>query len=175
MTINRILIVGAIVAIALSLPFFGPSWNKLMHLLGSILFMGNIMVSAVWMSLARRSRAPEAVRLGVRGVVLTDAVFTFPGSLLLLLNGGILATPYFKLHATWVFVSLGLFAVTGVLWGAVLVPVQRRLSAAMGKMPAGGPLPAGVEGLIATWFRVGGITLLLPLIVLVLMVLKPSF
>jgi uncharacterized membrane protein len=137
--------------------------------------MGNIIVSAAWMSLARRSRNPEAIRLGVRGVVFTDAVFTFPGALLLLLNGGILATPFFKTQSMWVFISLGLFAATGVIWGAVLVPVQRKLSAAMGKMPAGGPLPSQVEGLVATWFRVGGIATLLPVIILVLMVLKPAF
>ena len=175
MPINRILIVGAILSVALSLPFYGHAWNLLMHVLGSVLFMGNIMVSGAWMSLARRSRTPEAVRLGVRGVVFTDAVFTFPGALLLLLNGGILATPFFKSRATWVFASLALFVVTGVLWGAVLVPVQRRLSAATGKMPSGGPLPPEVDALLARWFRVGGIATLLPLIILALMVLKPLF
>jgi len=175
MPVNRILILGAIAAVALSLPFYGHAWNLLMHVLGAVLFLGNIVVSATWMSLARRARNPEALRLGVRGTVLTDAIFTFPGTLLLFLNGGILATPFFKTDGRWVLVSIALFAVTGIIWGAVLVPVQRKLSAAMRLMPAGGPVPAECEALLARWFRFGGMAVLLPLIILVLMVFKPAW
>jgi uncharacterized membrane protein len=175
MPVNRILMVGAIVAIALSLPFYGHKWNLLMHQLGAVLFVGNIVVSAAWMSLARRSGNGEALRLGVRGVILTDAVFTLPGALLLFLNGGVLATPYFQARAKWVFVSIALFVLTGIVWGAVLVPIQKKLSAAMQSVPPGGPVPAQCADLLAKWFRFGGIATLLPLVTLVLMVVKPAF
>jgi uncharacterized membrane protein len=175
MPVNRILMVGALVAIALSLPFYGRNWNLLMHQLGAVLFMGNLVVSAAWMSLARRSPNAEALRLGVRGVILTDAIFTLPGALLLLLNGGVLATPFFQAGAKWIFLSIALFILSGVIWGAVLVPVQKRLSAAMAAVPAGGPVPAACDALLAKWFRFGGVATLLPLATLVLMVLKPAF
>jgi uncharacterized membrane protein len=166
---------GAIVAIALSLPFFGRNWSLFMHQLGAVLFLGNIIVTAAWMSLARRSGNPEALRLGVRGVVLTDAIFTTPGALLLLLNGGILGTPYFRAHAMWLFVGAGLFLVTGIIWAAALIPVQKKLARAMSRMPEGGPVPPECAPLLAQWFRLGGMASLLPLVALVLMVIKPSF
>lgn len=173
MSVNRIAAVSAIVAVALSLPFLGRTWNVFMHVLGAILFMGNIVVGAAWMSLARRARQTEALRLGVRGIVLTDAMFTLPGAILLVLNGGIIATPYFRAHAGWVFVSLALFVVSGAVWGAVLVPIQRRLLSLLTAVPAGREVPGEVEALLQRWFRLGGVATLLPLIVLVLMVFKP--
>lgn len=173
MLVNRILAVGAVVAVALSLPFYGHTWNLFMHVLGAIVFMGNIVVSAAWMSLARRARNPEALRLGARGLMLTDAIFTLPGSLLILLNGGIIATPYFQARVGWVVVSLVLFLLSGIVWAAVLVPAQRKLSTLMEAMPAGGPIPAGADALVTKWFRWGGIATLLPLVSLVLMVAKP--
>ncbi|HLF22829.1 MAG TPA: DUF2269 family protein, partial [Burkholderiales bacterium] len=116
MNVNRILSIGSIVAIALSLPFFGRDWNRLMHLLGAVLFLGNTFVTAVWMSLVRRSRDAEVIRVGVRGILLTDALFTLPGVLLLALNGGILGTQWFKVGAPWIIASVVLFGASGVVW-----------------------------------------------------------
>jgi len=166
---------GVVVALALSLPFYGHTWNLLMHILGAVVFMGNIVVSALWVSLARRSHNIEALRLGARGLAVTDAVFILPGALLLLVNGGIIGTPYFKTHATWLFVSLGLFVVSGIVWGAVLVPIQKRLAAVIKATPGGASVPEEVDGLLKRWFRWGGIAAILPLITLVLMVFKPAF
>ncbi len=174
MNTNRILIVGVIIAIALSLPFYGYRWNLFMHIFGAVLFMGNIMVTAAWASMARRAKHTEALRLGVRGIVVTDTIFTMPGVLLLVLNGGILGTPFFKAHAMWLFVSIGLFVVSGIIWGAILVPLQRRMSALMKATPPGSAVPPQVDGLLALWFRWGGIATLLPLVTLVLMVAKPD-
>lgn len=171
MKISRIAIVAALIAVALSLPFYGPVWNRLMHLLGAILFMGNIVVTVVWMSLARRSGDGGALRLAARGVALTDVIFTLPGALLLLLNGGILGTPYFKVGEPWLIVSLVLFVLSGVLWLSVLVPIQKRLlRVAVGS----GDNVAESEQLIRDWFRWGGLVTLMPLVSLVLMVYKPT-
>jgi len=175
MPVTRIVIVGATVALALSLPFYGKTWNLLMHHVGAVVFMGNLIVSAAWMSLARRSRSVETLRLGARGVVLTDAIFTSPGALLLLLNGGILGTPFFQSGARWLFLSIALFLVSGILWLAVLVPVQKRLALLLERVPVGGAVPAECDALLKRWFRVGGIAALLPLATLVLMVVKPNF
>ena len=172
-TIHFVL-VGVIIAIALSLPFYGYRWNLLMHILGAVLFMGNIIVSATWVSLARRTRHTEAIRLGVRGIIVADTIFTMPGVLLLLLNGGILGTPFFKARAMWLFISMGLFVISVLLWAAVLVPLQRRMSAVMKATPPGAAPPPEIEALLKHWFRWGGMASLLPLAALVLMVAKPA-
>lgn len=175
MNINRVLLVGSIVAVALSVPLFGPKWNRMMHLLGAILFLGNIIVTAVWVSLGRRSRDPEVVRFLVSGILATDAIFSLPGVILLFANGGMLGTAWFQAGAPWIIVSVILFALTGILWGAVLVPVQKRLARVVDAMPRGGPIPAEYDVLMAKWFRFGGIATLLPLVTFVLMVLRPTF
>jgi uncharacterized membrane protein len=175
MNINRIVTVGAIIAVVLSVPFFGRNWNRLMHLVGGVLFLGNIIVTAAWASLGRRSRDAEAIRFLVRGILLTDAIFTVPGVILLALNGGILGTVFFKAGAPWIIVSVVLFAITGMVWGALLVPVQKRLAQLVNTMPHGGPIPAEYDALMAKWFRFGGIATLLALIVFALMVFKPAF
>lgn len=175
MNTHRIVFAGAIVAIVLSLPFFGRDWNRFMHLLGVVLFLGNAVVGAVWMSLVRRSGDPEVVRVGVRAIVLTDALFTLPPVLLLTLNGGMLGTQWFKAGAAWIIAAVLLFAATGILWGAVLVPIQKQLSRLLEAMPPHGPLPPECDVLIARWFRWGGIATLLPLVIFVLMVFKPTF
>ena len=172
---NRIIIGGVILSIALSMPFYGHTWNLFMHQLGAVLFLGNIMVSALWMSLAKRAGNPEALRLGLRGIVITDAVFTTPGALLLLLNGGILGTPFFRTGAMWLFLGIGLFLASFIVWIAVLLPAQRKLWRLVSGMPAAGPVPAECAPLLARWFRAGGIATLLPLAALVLMVFKPVF
>ena len=161
MKISRIALVAAVVAVAL--------WNRLMHVLGAVLFMGNIIVTAVWMSMARRSGDPGALRLAARAVALTDAVFTLPGVLLLLLNGGIIGTPYFKVAAPWLIVSLVLLIISGVIWVAALVPIQKRLL----RLAQDGDMAQG-DALIRGWFRWGGAATLLPFVALVLMVYKPA-
>jgi uncharacterized membrane protein len=171
---NRILIGGVILAIALSMPFYGRTWHLFMHQVGSVLFLGNLMVSALWMSLAKRAGTPDSLRLGAQGVLLTDAVFTTPGALLLLLNGGILGTDFFRSGANWLFISIGLFLLSFIIWVAVLLPAQRRLWRAVEKMPAGGPVPPECAPLLARWFRFGGVATLLPLAALVLMIFKPA-
>ena len=112
---TRILIIGAILAIAVSLPFYSRTWHLLMHQAGSIIFLGNIIVSALWMSIAKRSGSVDGFRLGVRGLMLTDAVFTTPGALLLLLNGGILGTDFFSSGGNWLFISMTMFLVTVII------------------------------------------------------------
>jgi uncharacterized membrane protein len=175
MNVNRILGVGSVVAIALSLPFFGRDWNRFMHLLGGVLFLGNIFVTAVWMSLVRRSKDAEVIRVGARGILLTDALFTLPGVILLFLNGGMLGAQWFKAGAPWIMVSVVLFALSGIVWGAVLVPIQKRLARLAEAMPPHGPVPPECDTLIAKWFRWGGVATLLPLVTFVLMVFKPVF
>jgi len=168
--VKKGILIAVAVSVVLSLPFFGKTWNLFMHIFGAILFMGNIIVTAAWLSMARRSGSGGAVQMATRGVMVTDVMFTLPGSLLLLLNGGILGTEFFKAGASWVFASIGLFLVSGIVWGAVLVPVQRRMEAVAQSEPTG---PEMME-LMSKWFRFGGIATLFPLITLVLMVVKPK-
>jgi uncharacterized membrane protein len=175
MTTNRIKAVAAILAIVVSLPFFGRNWHRCMHLLGAVMFLGDILVTAVWVAVARKHRDAEVARVLVRGLFLTDALFLLPGVLLLLLNGGQLGVEWFKAGATWIMISVTLFVITGVVYGALLEPVQKKLARTVAATPAGSPLPPEYDALLAKWFRWGGIATLLPLVTFALMVFKPAF
>jgi len=175
MTTNRIKAVAAILAIVVSLPFFGRNWHRCMHLLGAVMFLGDILVTAVWVSVARKNRDPEVARVLVRGLFLTDALFLLPGVLLLLLNGGQLGVEWFKAGAAWIMISVVLFLLTALVYGVLLEPVQKKLARAVDATPAGGTLPPEYDALLAKWFRWGGIATLLPLLTFALMVFKPTF
>ncbi len=165
------LAIAIVVPVLLSLPFFGYMWNLYMHIFGAILFMGNIIVTAAWASLARRSGQAETIRFASRGILLNDVIFTTPGVILLVLNGGIIGTPYFQSGASWLIVSLVLFVLSAIVWLAVLVPAQKRLVA----LSEEAEIPDEWHAVAKKWFMWGGIATILPLIILVLMVVKPYF
>jgi len=52
---------------------------KALHVLGAVLFVGNIIVTAVWKGMADRNGRPEVVGFAQRPVTLTDWIFTFGG------------------------------------------------------------------------------------------------
>jgi len=60
---------------------------KFLHLLGVVLLVGNIIVTALWKTLADRSGNPATVAFAQRTVALADWVFTLPGVLLVLIGG----------------------------------------------------------------------------------------
>jgi uncharacterized membrane protein len=164
---------AVLVPVLLSLPLFGYMWNLFMHVFGAILFMGNITVTAVWASLARRDGRPDTVRFTSRGIVITDLIFTTPGVVMLLLNGGIIGTPYFQANASWLWMSVGLFLASAIVWVTAMVPLQRRMLE-IAESIAGPETPDTWHGAVRKWFRWGGVATLLPLLTLVLMVVKPQ-
>lgn len=161
------------IAIALSLPAWGYTWNLFMHILGAILFMGNIMVTAAWVSAAKRTGSTQTLNFAARSINKTDVIFTTPGAVLLLVNGGLLGTEWFKTGAPWIVVSFVLFVLVAIIWLALLVPTQRKLVAATDGGRNDEPTDAAVK-LVGKWFRFGGIASVLALATLVLMVVKPK-
>lgn len=63
----------------------------LVHVVGVVLFIGNIVVTAVWKMLADRTRTPAVVAYAQRLVLVTDVAFTASGAALIAVSGPILA------------------------------------------------------------------------------------
>ena len=144
---------------------------KTLHLLGVCLFVGNIIVSAFWKVLADRTRDLAVVRFGSRLVNLTDAVFTGGGATLLAVSGHMMAPVHGGVLTTgWILWSYVLFGFSGLLWLAVLVPIQvkqaRLLKGAVGEVPAAYYRLEGV------WSAVGILATLVPLPALWMMITK---
>src|SRR3712207_1844820 len=83
----------AVIAIVIALfsiagyPQFLPyGLHLLLHIVGAVLFLGNILFSAVWLALAERTKEAAMLHFAARVVSWADVVFTAPG-IVLLANG----------------------------------------------------------------------------------------
>src|SRR5699024_361237 len=133
----------------------------------------NITVTAVWKSLADRTRNPAVIGFSQRLVTITDIAFTLLGVVLLAITGPVLAAQAGLLHRNWVILGETLFALTGVVWLGVRIPVQDKQAQLARQFAAGGAIPDQYWRLARMWTVAGSIATLLPLVIVALMVIKP--
>lgn len=148
---------------------------KILHLLGVVLFIGNIIVTAWWKVMADFTRNPVIIAFAQRQVTLTDWVFTLGGVLLVMLGGPINAVWHdMDLTTPWLLWGNVLFAASGVIWVVALVPLQIRLGRMAKGFAEAGAIPAAYWPMETLWLLFGVLATLLPLAVIPLMVLKIS-
>ena len=155
---------------------FPYAWHKTLHIVGVVLFLGNIIVTGVWMYLAEQNKHTTTLQFATRVVNWADVFFTAPGILLILANGMIMATSWGGIGTSWIAISLGLFTLSGIVWAVLLIRYQDqliRLSSSPGG--SGKELPEAFFHVLHRWFFWGIIATILPLGSIVLMVLKPRF
>src|SRR3989449_3259090 len=127
--------IAILVAIVVSLPLFPYTWHMLLHIVGAVLFLGNLIVTAAWMTWAVGQKDAKVAAFAAAGVNKADQWFTSPGMILLLLNGlamtalawggwlGFTVSPN-----RWIFAGLALLIATGALYGAVLRRYQHEMA-----------------------------------------------
>ena len=148
---------------------------KSLHLLGAVIFLGNIIVTAVWKVLADRTQNPAIVANAQRLVTVTDFVFTAPGAALILVTGLLMAPAFGGLHEIlWLSWGVGLFIASGVIWAVVLIPVQVMQARMARHFAAGEDIPARYWKLSRIWIGFGLVATILPLANLYFMVFKPG-
>jgi uncharacterized membrane protein len=148
---------------------------KVMHVSGAVLFLGNIVVSALWKTLADRTGSVAVARFGCRLVNLTDLVFTGLGATLLIVSGHLLAGSATALSAPWIAQAYALAALSGLLWLAVLVPIQIKQSRQLRALPDDASLPADYLRLSRWWALAGVPATVLPWLALYPMLSKQGF
>jgi uncharacterized membrane protein len=99
---------------------------KSIHMLGIVVFLGNIIVTGVWKYRADATERPEVIAFAQRLVTLTDWIFTLGGVILILIGGfGMVGVAGLDIATTpWLRLGLGLFTASGVIWIAILIPIQ---------------------------------------------------
>ncbi|HNL09507.1 MAG TPA: DUF2269 family protein [Turneriella sp.] len=172
----QLTVIGALTTllfVGISLPeVFPRAVHRLLHILGAIIFLGNIVVSALWFSVAVASRKNDWFAFAARLMNITDLVFTGPGLILLLWNATVLVGAYGNpLAVDWLKWALIYFSATGALWMGVLIPLQFRFmkQADAGNMPWN---DAREQKLLGLYNAAGGAAVLLVILSLVKMVLK---
>lgn len=148
---------------------------KSLHLVGVVMFLGNIIVTAWWKVAADRTKDPQIVAFAQRQVTLTDWIFTL-GGVVLVLGGGVgtAAAGGLPLSTPWLAIGLALFVASGVIWIALLIPLQMRLARLARDFAAASTIPAAYWRLERLWMGFGILATVLPLANVPVMVFKPG-
>lgn len=149
---------------------------KVVHVTGVVLFLGNIIVTGVWKVLADRTGDPRTIAYAQHLVTLTDWVFTLGGVILILIGayGMVWTGGLNPLGPLWLIAGQTLFIASGIIWAAILIPVQIAQARMAHAFEAGGPIPQSYWRLSKRWVIWGTIATLLPLANLYFMVVKPT-
>lgn len=150
---------------------------KLMHVLGIILLLGNITVTAVWKVFADRTRDGGIVAFGQRMVTGTDFGLTVPGIVLTMIGGygAMFEARYDFPGPAWLVWSQLSFVAAGVIWLGILIPIQVKQARMAREFAAAGAISQEYRLLARRWLF-WGLVATVPLVsALYLMIAKPAF
>ncbi len=149
---------------------------KFLHILGAVLFLGNIIITGIWMYLAERSKKVPVIQFATKAVNWMDVFFTAPGAVLVLLTGLLQAPHHSGIYTqSWILTGLILFSLSGVVWLLFLIPDQSRLiKLSSEELTKNSNLSKKFFMVLRRWYFWGIIATALPLISLAIMVLKPK-
>ncbi len=148
---------------------------KTVHIIGAILFLGNIIITGWWKYMANRTGNPVIIGFAQRQVTLTDFVFTAGGSGMLFAAGITNIFLYnISLTTNWIMWGLGLFTLSGIIWGAILIPIQIKQAREAKQFTAETVISKQYWKRESQWFFYGITATILPIISVVFMVMKPS-
>ncbi len=145
-----------------------------LHVLGVVLFLGNLIVTAVWKVLADRTRQVDVIAYAQRLVAVTDIAFTAPGAILIAVSGGVLAGDVGGVTGPgWLTTGVILFALSGVIWLTILVPTQIRQTRLARRFRHEATVPDQYWRLALLWYMFGSIATVLPLANVFIMTVRP--
>ena len=145
-----------------------------LHVLGVVIFLGNIIVTAVWKVLADRTRNAAVVAYAQRLVTVTDIAFTATGVALIAVSGQAMADRFGGIGGPgWLTLGFTLFIASGVIWVTTLIPIQIMQSRLARSFAVDGVIPERYWRLATLWYVLGAIAIGLPLVNIYLMVAKP--
>lgn len=102
---------------------------KLIHILATIIFLGNIYTGLFWMNRAHKTRNLSIINHTMKNLILSDRYFTMPGVIVILISGvgAALQNHLPLLRMGWIFWSIVLFSISGIVFGWKLAPLQRKI------------------------------------------------
>lgn len=171
--------VPGLVAAGLGEELVPYEWMKLLHILGAVLFLGNLVVTAGWMAWAVSRREAAVVAFAAATVNKADRWFTSPGVILLLLNGFAMTALAYGgwlgfTTTGWILAGLVLLIATFVVFAVAV----RRYQIGMVRLSSdaaesGTALSEEFFATFRKWALWGTFATILPLIALYFMVAKP--
>ena len=149
---------------------------KFAHIVGIVLLLGNITVTAVWKVFADRTCDAPIVAFGQRMVTGTDFGLTLPGIVLTIIGGygAMYEARYDFPGPAWLMWGQICFVAAGVVWMGVLIPIQVRQARMARQFGSGAHVPVEYRALARRWLA-WGLVATVPLIAaLYFMIDKPD-
>ncbi|HEX5353985.1 MAG TPA: DUF2269 domain-containing protein [Rhodanobacteraceae bacterium] len=149
---------------------------KYLHVVGAMVLLGTGVGIAFFMLMAHLSRDARFVARTAGVVVLADFIFTATAVIAQPVTGYLLIRETGTLVADgWLVASLALYAVAGVFWLPVVWMQMRMRDLAEEAASAGRDLSAAYHRLFRWWFAFGLPGFGSVMVIIWLMVAKPSF
>ncbi len=170
--LNGLLLLGLTLAEFFGLIQFGLwlpyHWHKILHIIGVVLFMGNMIVGPVWFMYAYFSKDKVLLKFAGKLLELTDLYLTVPGIALTVLNGLFLASVFGgSKQQPWLFYSnLLLFAMWAL--SIPLIWIQEKMYQSIDKEAASNT----IRTLFIRWGILGTIVMIPPSVIFYLMIVK---
>jgi uncharacterized membrane protein len=150
-------------------------WLKLLHMIAVIFFLGNITTGLFWKFHADRTNDPKIIAHAFEGIKCGDRWFIIPGVMVIILAGvGMALKGNIPILGTgWVFWSIVLFTISGLVFSFKVVPLQNQIVNLARSSIGGGEMDWDYyHTLSRSWEIWGFIALITPALALILMVLK---
>ena len=148
---------------------------KYLHLIGATVILGAGVGIAFFMLMAHLSRDTAFVARTAGVVVLADIIFTATAVIAQPLTGYLLIRETgTSLTEGWVIASLALYGIAGVFWLPVVWMQIKMRDIAAGAASAGEPLPESYHRLFRLWFAFGFPGFGSVMVLIWLMIAKPS-
>ncbi len=147
---------------------------KLIHVFAVIIFLGNIITGLFWMRIADKTNNLSIISFTIKGIITSDKLFTIPGVIIITI-GGLSAAIHGGiplLKTGWIFWSLVLFSLSGLIFSWKLAPLQKKIYQLIKNGDADNFNKVLYNSYLKQWERWGLLALLTPLAALVMMVLK---
>jgi uncharacterized membrane protein len=150
---------------------------KSIHVLSVMLFLGNIITGVFWKMHADRSGDLKVRAQVLAGIIASDRLFTLPGVVLIIVTGVLAAMMAHLpiLGTPWIAWALALFGLSGIAFSTRVGPLQKKLLVNVEAGIAGNWDQPAYEKLSRAWQFWGTVATGAPLVVVFLMVFKPTF
>lgn len=148
---------------------------KIVHLLAVVAFLGNIAIGLFWMNWAYKANNYGYLQHTVRGIIAADRIFTLPGVVVITAGGFMAAIKagYPLLGTGWIFWSIILFTLSGIVFIAKVSPLQTKMKNYLEQsISANNYSKAQFRKYMKQWEWWGALSLLTPLLAFLLMILK---
>lgn len=147
---------------------------KLVHIFAVIIFLGNIITGLYWMKKADKTNNLSIILFTMKGIISSDRLFTIPGVIIITI-GGFSAAIYGGvplLKTGWIFWSLILFILSGLVFSWKLAPLQNKIYRLIKNADAANFNKVLYRSYLKQWESWGLVALLTPLGAMVMMVMK---